>query len=111
MAVHCRSQVGFVFDVYDHDNDYHKPIASPLIVPFVIFWIRGREIWRLYTDMPAARMPMYHIERHLLGIACVCSGCRAGVQAKNPSFQDYVFSLECRLIHFVIVVVVIINYN
>ena len=58
--------------------------------------------------MSVSSLPGYHIGT---GTHVSAQDAAQAYRLKNPSFQDYVFSLECRLIHFVIVVVVIINYN
>ena len=42
--------------IYDHDDDYHKPIAFPMILPFVMIWIGAANLV-FYTDIQAVRMP------------------------------------------------------
>ena len=45
--------------IYDHDGDYHKPIAFPMIVPFVMSWIGAANLPYLhrYAGCPHARVP------------------------------------------------------
>ena len=83
-----------------------NPLPSPMILPFVIIWI-GASILVLYTDMQAVRMPGYYIG----ATYGRCTGCRAAYLLKNPNLQVYVYISMNVVIHFVIVVFVIINYN